>query len=505
MSTPESRNRLAYNRRMSLEPIGRVVDLRTIEHAAAGEALMERAGHAAACVARDLLAGSAPRVLVLAGPGNNGGDAFVVARWLRAWFYDVSVAFHGDASRLPADAAAAQEAWRAAGGATLRDWPDDGPWGLIVDGLFGIGLTRSIEGVPAQWIERANASGAQILALDIPSGLDADTGVARAPTINAHRTATFLALKPGLLTADGPDHCGTLSVHALGVEACERVPGRRLDWPSLAATFSGVLRRTRRNVHKGSFGTLGLVGGSDGMAGAAILAARAAVHLGAGKVWVGLAARERPAVDWMQPELMLREAASVIDDRPDALVVGPGLGTSDRARALLVRSLALPAPLALDADALNLVASDGELARAVAARGAPTALTPHPAEAARLLAAKTDAVQADRLAAALELASRFHCSVVLKGAGSVLAFAGGAWAINASGNAGLASGGTGDVLTGMLGALLAQGVPVEQALSIAVCLHGAAADALVAEGIGPLGLAASELAPVARRLINAAR
>jgi hydroxyethylthiazole kinase-like uncharacterized protein yjeF len=497
---------------MSLEPIGRVADLRAIERSAAGEALMERAGHAAAGVARDLLVGRAPRVLVLAGPGNNGGDAFVVARWLKGWFYEVCVAFHGDAARLPADAAVAHRAWLAAGGTTLDRWPDGDDWGLIVDGLFGIGLKRAIEGAPAQWIARANAlraanraaTGARILALDIPSGLDADTGVAHSPTISADATATFLALKPGLLTADGPDHCGVLSVHALGVDGSGHLPGRRLDWPALCASLPDALRRTRRNVHKGSFGTLGIVGGSDGMVGAAILAGRSALYLGAGKAWIGLTTSQLPAVDWTQPELMLRDAGSVLDAGPAALVVGPGIGIGARARELVAKALALPLPLVLDADALNLLAADADLARAVAARHAPTALTPHPAEAARLLGSTTEAVQCDRLAAALDIATKFRACVVLKGAGSVLAFSDGAWAINATGNAGLASGGTGDVLSGMLGALLAQGLPPDDALKIAVCLHGAAADALVSEGIGPLGLTASELAPVARRLLNAA-
>ena len=493
-----------YNRRMRLEPIGRVADLRAVERAAAGEPLMERAGHAAASVARDLLAGRAPRVLVLAGPGNNGGDAFVVARWLKSWFYDVVVAFHGDAARLPVDASSAHRAWLAAGGSTLDAWPEGETWGLIIDGLFGIGLARPIEGAPAQWIARANAHDACILALDIPSGLNADTGIAYPPTIRADSTATFLALKPGLLTAEGPDQCGTISVHSLGIDVGAGAPGRRLDWPSLAAKLPEPLRRAHRNVHKGSFGTLGLVGGDDGMVGAAILAARAALYLGVGKIWVGLAASRPPAVDWTHPELMLRSAEAVLEDKPDALVVGPGLGTSDRARALLTKALAVSVPIALDADALNLLAADANLGRMVTARRAPTALTPHPAEAARLLGSTTAAVQNDRLAAALEIAAKFGAAVVLKGAGSVLAFADGTWAINASGNAGLASGGTGDVLTGMLGALLAQAVPLKEALEIAVCLHGAAADALVVKGVGPLGLAASELAPAARRLVNAA-
>jgi hydroxyethylthiazole kinase-like uncharacterized protein yjeF len=487
---------------MGLDPIGRVADLRAIERAAAGEPLMERAGLAAAGAALDLLAGGVPRALILAGPGNNGGDAFVVARWLKSWFFDVTVAFHGEAGKLSAEAAAAYSAWLDAGGTTSADWPDAGEWGLIIDGLFGIGLARPVEGVAAQWIARANASGVRILALDIPSGLNADTGIAYRPTIRAHATATFIALKPGLLTADGPDHCGAISVHALGLDAAAGAPGRRLDWRTLAAQLPEPLYRARRNVHKGSFGTLGIVGGNDGMVGAAILAGRAALHLGAGKIWVGLAAKERPAVDWAQPELMLKSAHDVLEAGPDALVAGPGIGTDNRARELLAHALALPQPLVLDADALNLIAADAELARMVAARAAPTALTPHPAEAARLLATTTAAVQDDRLATALALVAKLHAAIVLKGAGSVLAFPSGAWAINASGNAGLASAGTGDVLAGMLGAFLAQGIELNDALELAVCLHGAAADALVADGVGPAGLTASELAPAARRLLN---
>jgi hydroxyethylthiazole kinase-like uncharacterized protein yjeF len=201
---------------------------------------------------------------------------------------------------------------------------------------------------------------------------------------------------------------------------------------------------------------------------------------------------------------MLKNAHAVLEAGPDALVVGPGLGTDERARDLLARALALPLPLLLDADALNLLAGDAQLAQSVAARAAPTAVTPHPAEAARLLATTTAAVQDDRLAAALALATKLRAAVVLKGAGSILAFATGAWAINSSGNPGLASGGMGDVLSGMAGAFLAQGIAMDDALKCAVCLHGAAADALVAAGIGPLGLTASELAPAARRLLNAA-
>jgi len=489
---------------MAPDAILRVTEVRAVEARAHGAPLMERAGLAAAEVARRMLAVDSTRVLVLAGPGNNGGDALVVARWLKAWFFDVEVAFCGDANSLGPDAAAAHQAWHDAGGRTVREWPE-GRFGLIIDGLFGIGLTRAIDGIAAQWIARANASALPLLALDIPSGLDADTGVARSPTVRASATATFIALKPGLLTGDGPDHCGTITVHGLELDAqcASAAHGSVLAWATQrGAALPAVLGRMQHDVHKGSFGTLAIVGGSDGMVGAAVLAGRAALHLGAGKVWLGLGATQPPSVDWTQPELMLRSARTVLDGAASAMVIGPGLGTGGEAREWVAQALRLPLPLLIDADALNLIAQDAGLAAAVFARTAPTVMTPHPAEAARLRATTVDAIQSDRVAAAISLAAAMNAAVVLKGAGSVVAYPDGRFAINRSGNAALASAGTGDVLSGMIGALLAQGIAIDQALPLGVCLHGAAADALVAEGVGPVGLTASELAPMARRLIN---
>jgi hydroxyethylthiazole kinase-like uncharacterized protein yjeF len=446
------------------------------------------------------------RVLVLAGPGNNGGDAFVVARLLAAAFHEVTVVFSGDPARLPPDAAAALAAWRAGGGATVASIPPGWRGELVVDGLFGIGLTRPAAAPYAAQIAFANAGAAPVLALDLPSGLDADTGRAHGEAIRATATATFIAWKPGLLTGDGPDLAGDVSVHPLGLdpEAIVAAPGHRLDWPTTAPLAGAALGRPRRNVHKGTFGTLAILGGAPGMAGAALLAGRAALAAGVGKVWVGFVADARPEVDFMQPELMLRAAADALAGDPDAIVCGPGLGRGDAARALLSDVIARAVPLALDADALNLVAVDAALARALAGRGAPTLLTPHPAEAARLAGVATADVERDRVAAARALAQRFNATVVLKGAGSVLAAPDGSFDINGSGNPGLASGGTGDVLAGFVGALLAQGLAPRTALRIAVCLHGAAADACVGRGVGPIGLTASELIPQARALLNAA-
>ena len=489
----------------ALAPVYRVGELRGIEAAASGLPLMERAGAAAAEVARAMAGERGGAVLVLAGPGNNGGDAFVVARVLRAAFFDVVVVFRSDGAKLPTDAAKAHREFVAAGGATVSDFPERFSGSLVVDGLFGIGLARPLAATDAALVDRANASGVPILALDIPSGVNAETGVAMGTAIRARATATFIALKPGLLTGDAVDLCGELSVHSLGLEPEATTParGHRLDWKTLAAALPAVLARRAHNVHKGTFGTLGIVGGAEGMIGAPLLAARAALHTGAGKVLVGFVGDAHPAIDWGQPELMLRRASAVLDAAPDALVCGPGLGTQDAARSIVAQAIASAVPLVLDADALNLIAADSALSAAAAARRAPTLVTPHPAEAARLLGTTAADVQKDRLAAAQALAAKLNAAVVVKGAGSVLAYPDGKWDINASGNPGLASAGTGDVLSGFVGAMLAQRIEPAAALRIAVCLHGAAADACVASGQGPLGLVAGELIPAARSLLNA--
>jgi ADP-dependent NAD(P)H-hydrate dehydratase / NAD(P)H-hydrate epimerase len=491
----------------ALRPVYRTDELRVVEAAAKAAPLMERAGQAAAEVALAMVGERGGSILVLAGPGNNGGDAFVVARRLREAFFDVVTVFRADPAKLPPDAAAAYRAYMGAGGTTVGDMPSTWFGTLIVDGLFGIGLARALSAEYAAMVAWANASGTPTLALDIPSGLDADTGIALGPAIRAAATATFIALKPGLLTADGVDLCGVVSVHPLGVEpeATALAAGHRLDWDAIAAALPDALRRRTKNVHKGTFGTLAIVGGGAGMLGAPLLAGRAALHVGAGKVRVGFAAADHPAVDFVQPELMLRAADGIVGAGETALVCGPGLGTSADARALVARALAAAVPLALDADALNLIATDPALIAAAASRSAPTLATPHPAEAARLLACSTDEVQADRLGAARRIATKLNAAVVVKGAGSALAYPDGTWDINATGNAGLASAGTGDVLTGFAGAFLAQGLDAKTALRVAVCLHGAAADACVAAGRGPLGLTAGELVDAARPLLNACR
>ncbi|MES1166983.1 MAG: NAD(P)H-hydrate dehydratase, partial [Pseudomonadota bacterium] len=416
----------------------------------------------------DLLREKEKRILLFAGPGNNGGDALVAARHLKQWWLDVAVVFTGDPSKLPDDAKMAFDAWRDAGGRTLTEIPPAFHADLIVDGLFGIGLQRPLEGRHAELVGWINSSHCPVLSIDVPSGLNADTGAILGHAVRARHTITFIGLKPGLLTLDGPDQAGEVHVDGLGIDPPDELVSG--GWLIPASILGEVLAPRPRNSHKGSFGTVGIVGGAPGMAGAALLAGRAALKLGAGKVRVGLLA-DSPSVDPLQPELMLRPAQELLKmPELSCIACGPGLGQSQSAGHALSAVIEHPAPLVLDADALNLLASDPALQRGLRVRRMPTLLTPHPAEAARLLESTTPDIQADRVASALELARRFNASVVLKGCGSICALADGGWHVNVSGNPGMASAGMGDVLTGILAALLSQGAEAETALLAGVYL-----------------------------------
>jgi len=483
--------------------------LRAVEALAArsdGLSLMERAGRATAQAARRLATDSGAPILVVAGPGNNGGDAWVAAAQLSEGFHRVVVLDAAGTPPKAPEAKAAKKAIESRGAGIVRDWPDGPRPALVIDGLLGLGLARDVELEFSQLIERINASGTPILAIDVPSGLESDTGVVRGAAVRATHTLTFLAHKVGLHTADGLDYRGELELDDLGAgdEALRQARGFLLTAQSVA---SWLAPRTR-NSHKGDFGSVAVIGGNRGMVGAALLAARAALLCGAGKVRVGLLASDGPTADVAHPELMLGS----IDDAMgcDVIVAGPGAGQSPSAtsvsmfeRTVLPALIAANKPLVLDADALNAIAFNDTLRHdLVEKRKAATILTPHPAEAARLLGRKTAEVQAHRLDSALELAQRLHAYVVLKGAGSICAFPDGRWSVNTTGNPGLAAAGSGDVLAGISGALLAQKLVAEQALQYAVCLHGAAADSCVARGAGPVGLTASEIALEARQVMN---
>lgn len=263
--------------------------------------------------------------------------------------------------------------------------------------------------------------------------------------------------------------------------------------------FKNYLRPRQKNSHKGHFGNVGILGGAPGMTGAALLAGRAALKLGAGRVYVGMI--ERLPVDLLQPELMLRETNEIFE-LATVLAIGPGLGCSKTAHELLYRAIESSLPLVIDADGLNHLAEHPVLMHKIVRRTDPTILTPHPLEAARLLRTDVTTVQANRVAAALKLTQISHAHIALKGHDTLIASPDGQWITNTTGNPGLATAGSGDVLTGVIIALLAQGWPPREALLCAVHLHGAAADKLVSEGIGPIGLTAGELIDTARLLFN---
>ena len=484
-------------------PIYTTPAMRKLEELAAPASgtLMERAGAAAAEYARSLCGDTAKSVLVLAGPGNNGGDAFEVATHLKRWFFRVTVVFSGERGKLPKDALVALEKWEAAGGTLLHGIPRESRFDLAVDGLFGIGLKRPLAGNHCALVEKLNALGTPVLALDVPSGIDADSGAIMGCAVRASHTITFIAYKPGLLTLDGPDYCGELKLDTLGLD-----PARLLEPEGMlldADILDHAVTLRPRNFHKGQAGSVGVLGGAAGMVGAAVIAGRAALKCGAGRVYLGLLTPHPPYIDDAQPELMLRKPASVLEkELVDVLVAGPGMGKAESARKLLRAALAAPVPLVLDADALNVIAGSRALVASLAKRKAATILTPHPAEAGRLLGVTTGAVQADRVASARAIAQRYRSFVVVKGNGSVTAAPDGKFWINPSGNPGMASAGMGDALSGMIAALVAQGAEPLQGLLAGVYLHGAAADALVASGLGPAGITASEVIDRARVLLN---
>ncbi|MES2899398.1 MAG: NAD(P)H-hydrate dehydratase [Pseudomonadota bacterium] len=485
-----------------MKPLYSVAEIRSIEHAAAATlppgSLMQRAGLAAAEVARDMMRGGA--VLVLAGPGNNGGDALEAGANLANDGVDVTI-IHLAGAAASAETAHALERARASKASFADALPPARDWSLIIDGLFGIGLARAMAGQARELAEAVNALSCPVLALDIPSGLDADSGALVGPdpvVIRATRTITFIGDKPGLHTFAGRDHAGEVVVASLGIDpAMLPHPTTRLIE---VAMFAACLTPRAHNSHKGSFGDVAVVGGAQGMAGAAVLAARAALFGGAGRVFVA-AIDPGAAFDSVHPEIMFREAAS-FKASASTLVVGPGMGDSAGAMRALQKALDGPAPLVLDADALNLLGASPDLLERLTARSAPVVMTPHPLEAARLLGVTSNVVQGDRLSAARELAARYQAIVVLKGSGTVIADPDGLAVINTSGNPGLATGGSGDVLAGLCASLLAQGWPAWQAALGSVYIHGAAADLLVEHGCGPIGMTAGELPLAARAVLN---
>lgn len=460
-------------------PLFDVAASRRIEQAAAASlpphTLMQRAGLAVARLAM-ATAPHARTIWIACGPGNNGGDGFEAAAQLQHRGFAPVVTRIGDDARLPADARASLQRAQQAGVHFADTPPAQAELGI--DALLGLGAARAPAGTMADWLRRMHAGPAPVLSVDTPSGLNADTGVlsldflassaGRAPEVR-RLCLSLLTLKPGLFTAQGRDAAGELWFDDLGAATGAEPPTARL--PGMPV----VLPR-RHASHKGSYGDVAVIGGAPGMAGAALLAASAALHAGAGRVYVAPLDAGLAMLDPAQPELMFR--------RPDALdlealAVVCGCGGGAAVRDLLPLVLERSLSLVLDADALNAIAADKSLQALLSARshtGRGTVLTPHPLEAARLLGSGAAEVQADRLHAARRLVERFGATVVLKGSGTVVAADGETPVINTTGNARLATAGTGDVLAGMIGAALAAGRPAMAAACEAVWQHGNRAD-----------------------------
>ena len=477
-------------------------ELQNLEMRAANQlgadTLMKRAGAAAAELIMKRLEDAGVeqrRVTLLVGPGNNGGDALACACELREKGAVVNVVLPGGRRPTSALALAQLERWTQAGGTTYDDPYMTEKADCVVDGLFGTGLAKPITGDYLDAVLWFNERQALKVSLDIPSGLNPVTGhwTGSYPGCSADVTITFLCVKSGLYMCEGADAAGEIVLNELDVS----VP---LSPLSVTGTdeFPRVLRPRVKNSHKGDYGSVAVIGGTDGMIGASILAARAALISGAGRVTLECRAEHAPHVDMVYPEIMFATKPVNLEDF-DAIVLGCGLGTSAEAKARVIEALNCQRPLILDADALNIIAADIKLQDMVLARRAPTVLTPHPGEAARLLRRDTAGVTADRVAACRELAVQTGAIVVLKGAGTVISMRSSRTWINPTGSPMLATGGSGDVLAGMIGAMFAQGYDMVESVLAAVYFHGLSAEGLEA------GFTAGEIAPNAMALVHDAR
>jgi hydroxyethylthiazole kinase-like uncharacterized protein yjeF len=477
----------------------RELDRATIEElGVAGASLMERAGQAAFERLRETWP-QARDITVLCGGGNNGGDGYVVARLALAEGLSVRVIQMGDPERLGADARANHDAYVRAGGEVGPPGPLPARTDVLVDALLGTGLEREVRGEWAELIRAANAHRAPVLAVDIPSGLHADTGRVLGVAIEAAVTVSFIGLKQGMFTGEGPDCCGRVYFDGLHVPAVvygtQILSARRLDWAKQAR----LLRPRRRSAHKGHFGHVLVVGGAPGFSGAARMAGEAAARSGAGLVSLATAPAHASLLSVVRPELMCHGVSDATDldplvERASVVAIGPGLSRSDWAVGLLDHVLDSGLALVVDADALNLLAGKSYSRD-------QWVLTPHPGEAARLLGTSTAQVQRDRFAAVTALQRTYGGIAVLKGAGTLVAGPGSRPpAVCTDGNPGMASGGMGDVLTGLVAGLIAQGLDLRDAAETAVCLHGAAADRAAVQG--ERGLLATDLFADIRSLVN---
>ncbi len=458
--------------------------------------LMQRAGEAAFNVAREAYPCSS-HWLILCGHGNNGGDGYVVARLAVATGLRVTLLALESDKPLPDEARMAREAWLNAGGvihAADIVWPDE--IDVIIDGLLGTGLRSAPRQDLAALIEHANAHTSPIVALDIPSGLIAQTGATPGAVIYASHTITFIALKPGLLTGKARDVVGTLHHDALGLAhwlAGQVTRLSRFD----ASQLVQWLPPRRPTSHKGEHGRLVIIGGDHGTSGAIRMAGEAAVRSGAGLVRVLTRKENIAPIITARPELMVHELTPQMLEESlewaDVVVIGPGLGQQAWGKQALQKVENFRKPMLWDADALNLLAINPD-------KRHNRILTPHPGEAARLLNCSVAEIESDRLLSAQRLVKRYGGVAVLKGAGTVIA-SDDAQGIIDAGNAGMASGGMGDVLSGIIGALLGQKLPLYDAACAGCVAHGVAADKLAAR-YGTRGMLATDLFCTLRRVVN---
>ena len=491
----------------------RELDRRAIEEGGIpGIKLMERAGLESFRVLRERWP-AARHVTVVAGPGNNGGDGFVVARLAVHGGLSVSVSLIGDPGRIAGDARIAyRRMLEAVPEMTSTSTPAlvsarglAENTGVIVDALFGTGLTRDVSGPAAEAVRTMNANPAPVLALDVPSGIHADTGRMLGAAVRAAVTVSFIGLKQGLFTGEGRGCAGEIVYRDLGVPesvfAQAEASARRMPF----ADCAGLIGPRRHDAHKGRFGHVLVVGGDHGFAGAARLAGEAAGRTGAGLVSIATHPEHVAALVASRPEMMVHgiESSAALEpllDRASVVAVGPGLGRGEWGTSMLERVVATDRALVIDADAINLLAQG--LVAWPGATGRAVVYTPHPAEAGRVLGEPAGALESDRFSAARALAEAHPGTWLLKGAGTIIAESGTVPRVCEGGNPGMASGGMGDVLTGVVAALLAQGCSAFDAASAGACVHAAAGDAAARDG--ERGMLASDviaaLRPLADRL-----
>lgn len=441
----------------------------------------------------------ARQIVVVCGGGNNGGDGYVVARLAREQGFEVTLVALRDPATLSGDARTAWGAARAAGLSAVSFAPtllDDAD--VVVDAILGTGLDREVSGEWAAVINAINASGVPVLAVDIPSGLHADSGSVLGTAIVAEATVTFIGLKCGMFTGAARDHCGAILFDDLGLPdelyAQRPAPLHRIDWPLLKP----LLPPRRRTAHKGEFGHVLIIGGNHGMAGAVRLAAEASLRAGSGLTTVATRPEHVAAMAAARPEVMWRGIEDVAGLQPllqraTVVVIGPGLGLDGWAQTLLDAAIGSQLPLVVDADALNLLALEP-------LKSERWILTPHPGEAGRLLRCAAAEINRDRFHAVEQLSRQYGGVVVLKGAGTLVADGDGRVAVCSGGNPGMATAGMGDLLTGVIAALLAQGLSLAQAAQCGVALHAAAADKAAAGG--ERGMMAGDLLACLRALVN---